>query len=150
MRERSYSDGRSVRVSRRLRLEAQAERIADEQIRAYTMGEPSVAFFPVQSSSELDTFGYTIVFEASRAPQLAVASIETEKVTQERKGDRAKRRADVINALLEHPQEFREASQTSLKVFFMRQFDRVLHFAQTLRNKGRLHPQIEEILNGGK
>lgn len=148
MRERYHSDARSVRVSRRLKLVSQDERMADAEIRAFAMGEPSAAFFPAQSS-ELDTFGHT-VFEASKAPQLASASITTERVRQERRVDRAKRRAEVINTLLEHPQEFQEASRASLKVLFRRQFARILHFAQTLQNKGRLHPEMEEILNSAR
>jgi hypothetical protein len=48
--------------------------------------------------------------------------------------------------MLEKPEEFYGASVGSNRNLIRRQFDRILRFARTLKNKGRLNFQMEKIL----
>lgn len=140
MRERHHSDGRQVRIFRQLSLREEAEQMAENQIRTYMQGGPSTAFFPAET--DFDTAGHAVVFEASM-PQ----SVKPERVTQGRKGDLAKRSGDLINGFLERRQEFESASIRSTEGFISRNFERIVRFARTLKNKGKLHPQMGEILD---
>lgn len=140
MKERYHNTGRRARTFRRLTLTEQSAQMAENEIRMYMIGEPSSAFFPV-GDKELDTVGH-VVFESSR-PQLAL--VEPEKIRHGRKGDRAKRRRVVINTALVEPQNF-PATKQNVSIF-ERHFGRIYRFAQTLKNKGRLNPQIAEILD---
>ncbi len=62
-----------------------------------------------------------------------------------RSGDLAKKRGEIINTWLEDPWAI---SRTSGNLsFWGRHLPRIVRFARTLRNKGKLHPGIDKILD---
>lgn len=124
--------GNDAVLLRRKRVQWQ-EAIADEQMRLYKeAGEPSTAFYPPQEQ-ELPVVHAGIVFQSR------------EVKSKGRKGDLAKRRGGIINTVLEQPQNYPITKQNMGIV--ERHFGRLYKFAITLRNKGRLHPRIAEILD---
>jgi hypothetical protein len=62
-----------------------------------------------------------------------------------REGDLAKRRAEMLNGLLSNPGNFPVTKQNSNII--IKQFERILSFAKTLRNKGKLNPHMARVLD---
>jgi hypothetical protein len=62
-----------------------------------------------------------------------------------REGDLAKRRAEMLNGLLSNPSNFPVTKQNSNII--VKQFERILSFAKTLRNKGKLNPHMARVLD---
>lgn len=116
------------RAQIRRRENHEAEQRAEEELRIFKMGEP--AFYPAVGQDP-DVSGH-VVFDASKAE------------TRGRNADLAKRRKVVINTALEEPQDFL-ATESNLEII-KRNFKRVYNFAKTLKNKRRLHPQVQRIL----
>lgn len=133
-KRRPHRPGGFNRSMVRLNRYQMAAETAGEEIRRFEIGESSVGVFFPAYEQEPDVIGHTI-FDATKMP---------EKEPKGRNGDLAKRSGVIINTLLEEPQSF---SGTKEDVSFVkRHFGRIYKFATTLRNKGRLHPQVEKIL----
>jgi hypothetical protein len=71
-------------------------------------------------------------------------TLETVASERGRSCDLAKRRKVVVLDILEAPQNFPLTDQN--KGIVVRQFERLIRFARTLRNKGRLNPKMASIL----
>ena len=134
---------RNERVATRLRKMQYNEFDSLNEIRRFQRGEtydPTLTNGePISALPVLDVVGH-VVFQAfsSDARRVGVSP-------RPREGDLAKKRGVVLNTALEKPQDFPPTDQnlSSLR----RNFDRLYRFAITLKNKGRLHPQIAEILH---
>ncbi len=119
---------------RRRRLEWQRE-MADEEMRAYReAGEPSL----------VSPTGRIISGEIFPLSEEEFRLSQVRREIRGRSGDAAKRRAVIINTVLQEPQSFLLTKQNMS--FVERQFRRVYRFAITLRNKGTLHPRVQKIL----
>jgi len=137
------TDGRD-RFSREgnLRLRQKRYQLADqmarqeiaevEEVHAYG-GEPSGSFYP--AALIMEDVEAQIVFDASTVG----AQVKG------REGDLAKRRAALLNALLQDPAGY-PMNPENLTIV-ERQWERLLKFANTLKNKGKLHPGIDRILD---
>lgn len=124
---------RSENIFVRQGRERQVVRQLEEELEMFHTGEPTCTFYP--SQVEIPDISSHVLFDTS--------SDSFEKPTA-RKADIAKRRAGIINSVLENPQSF---PITKANIGFIeRHFPRIIRFAQTLKNKGRLHPEIERIL----
>lgn len=124
---------RSEKIFVRSGRERQIVERLEEELEMFMMGEPTEAFYPLQE--EVPDVSSHVLFD--------VSSVSFERQTG-RKGDIAKRRAEIINAVLENPQSF-PVTKTNLS-FIERHFPRIIRFAQTLKHKGKLHPDMEKIL----
>ena len=62
-----------------------------------------------------------------------------------RERDLAKRRAEMLNGLLSNPGNFPVTKQN--RNIIIRQFERILSFANTLKNKGKLNPHMARVLD---
>lgn len=124
---------RSEKIFVRLARERQAAERLDEELGMFMMGEPTEAFYP--SQTEVSGASSYVLFDA--------LSMSSEKQIG-RKGDAAKRRAEIINTVLEQPQNYPTTKQNMS--FIERHFGRMYKFAITLRNKGTLHPGVQKIL----
>lgn len=124
---------RSEKIFVRSGRERQVVERLEEELGMFMMGEPTEAFYPLQEEVP-DVSGH-VLFDAS--------SVSLERQTG-RKGDVAKRRAEIINTVLEQPQNYLTTKQNMS--FIERHFSRIVKFAKTLKHKGKLHPDMEKIL----
>lgn len=106
----------------------------EEELEMFHAGEPSEAFYP--SQVEVPEVSSHVLFDASSL------FLERQKG---RKGDVAKRRAEIINTVLEQPQNYLPTKQNMS--FIERHFPRIVKFAKTLKHKGKLHPGVQKILD---
>lgn len=106
--------------SRRRLLERNlaAEEASRQAVRIYQMGG---------ESDDSDTLLPGIASSVRRSPNLA------------------KRRKVIVKEILEAPQNFPITEQN--RNIIVRQFERIVRFAKTLRNKRRLNPAMAEILD---
>ena len=133
-KKRPYKQGGFNRAMLRHRKYEEAAELADKELLSHKIGEPSPAFFPVVSEPELaEETG--IIFDSSSVQEV---------LHEGRKADVAKRRADIINNLLENPADY-PVTKSNLS-FIERHFGRITRFARTLKHKGKLHPGIGNIL----
>ena len=133
-RKKSFKPGGCNRaVLRHNKYEEAAER-ADKELLTYQVGEFSPAFIPVTSDRE-SIAETQIVFDAS---------LNQVTFYEGRKADVAKKRGDIINDLLENPEDF---PLTKSNVHFIRRhFERISRFIKTLKRKGKLHPEAESFI----
>jgi hypothetical protein len=76
---------------------------------------------------------------------IAAGQLAGRAVTERgREADLAKRRGVIIHTIIESPRDYPITPENSK--FFARQMDRIVKFAKTLRNKGRLNPHMARIL----
>lgn len=77
-------------------------------------------------------------------PEVQRDTVVAMKRSHGRKGDRAKRGADSTNELLITPGKFPPTPEN--KNILVNQFEKILRFAKTLRNKGKINPHMADIL----
>lgn len=133
-KRRPYGLGGFNRAELRHRRYDEAAERADRELLSYRFDESSFAFSPTNPEPELGE--ETNIGLEPRTEETIIY--------EDRRANVAKRRAKINGLLLKNPQGYHVSK--SNQHFIQKHFQRFLRFAKTLKNKGKLRPEVEDIL----